>query len=372
MRIKRLLSLVLVVVMIVATVLSGCSVKEESVEKPEGIIKESNEINSISRVITDLTGKEIEIPYAKDINKVIIVAPPLVATYASVVKDTDKLVGVHPTSFKIANKDILNLVVPNWQNINTSFLSGFTSNTEEVLKMNPDIILVYGESQKKGLENVDIPVVDFYLDNPDNEEWSVRIDELMREIFQIEGNNTLEKEWEEAKKITAEALSKIKEADRKTAIMIRSYTQDSFSVRGANYYGDDWLVKTGLINAAGNMQGDDVQISMEQFYQWNPDIVYDFVGQDAEKYLQNNIESRDWSQIKAFMNKEIYDMPQGMFNWGAPNVDSPLTLIWMTMKNYPGIISEEFFNSYMKEYYMRQYGIELSDNIMNEILDPTK
>ncbi len=111
---------------------------------------------------------------------------------------------------------------------------------------------------------------------------------------------------------------------------------------------------------------------MEQLYEWNPDIVYVFQGIDASAYLDNAIDGQDWTEIDAYKNGAIYDMPYGMFNWGAPNVDSPLTLIWMTMKNYPGTIDESYFNTYMKEYYQRQYGITPADDMMLSILDPVK
>lgn len=358
--------LLLLCIIIVSVVLTSCTSTKTNINQDE------NTSQTKSRTIVDLTGKKVVIPKASEINRVIIVAPPLVATYASVVKDTEKLVGINPTSIKIANEEILNLAIPNWQSINTSFLSGFTSNTEEVLKMNPDIILVYGDSQKKGLENINIPIIDFYMDDSENENWSVKIDALMREIFEIEEENTLQKEWDEANKIVDEVLKDISDIDRKTGIMIRNNTQDSLTVRGGNYYGDDWLIKTGLINLAGDLKGDSAPISMEQLYEWDPDIIYDFVGLDADVYLQNAIDGQDWSHTKAFKNKAIYDMPQGMFNWGAPNVDSPLTLIWMTMKNYPNTISQDFFNSYMKDYYKRQYNIELTDSLLEKIINPIK
>ena len=37
-----------------------------------------------TRMITDLTGAEVEIPAAEDIDKVMIVAPPLLSTYLNV------------------------------------------------------------------------------------------------------------------------------------------------------------------------------------------------------------------------------------------------------------------------------------------------
>lgn len=325
-----------------------------------------------TRVITDLTGAKVEIPVSSNIKKVVIVAPPLVATYASVLKDTSKLVGMHQQAIQFANPEILKIVVPNSDQISTSFLSGYTSNAEEVMKLNPDIILVYGESQKKGLENVKIPVVDFFITDMDNESWSVKIDDLMREIFEKDKQSSLAKEWQDAKAAVSTTLDKSAKETKKTAIMIFSNTGDKITVRGAGSYGDDWLKKTGLTNAAGELKGDNLEVSMEQLLKWNPDIIYDFKGKDASAYLSNSIKGQDWSQIKAYKNGAIYDMPCGMFNWGAPNVDSPLTLIWMTMKNYPGTIEESYFNNYMKAYYQRQYGIALSDTLLGSILDPVK
>ena len=350
--------------------LTSCSNKEETpVEKNtvENTPKEEQ-----MRTIVDLAGNEVSLPSAKELNKVIIVAPPLMATFANVVEDTEKLVGVHPSCIRSANEELLNIVVPNWKDINTSFLKGFKSNAEEVLKMDPDIILVYGDFQKEGLENIKVPIIDFYIEDTENETWSVKIDTLMREIFEIEGTNTLQKEWDDANEIVNSALSNISEENKKRGIMIRNNSNESFSARGKNYYGDDWLIKTGLTNVAGELKGDSAEISMEQLYKWNPEVVYDFVGADADVYLENSIEGRDWSKIDAFKNKQIYDTPIGMFNWGAPNVDSPLTLIWMTMKNYPELIDEEFFNSYMKDFYKRQYDIDLTDDLMNSILNPNK
>lgn len=358
---KRKILLRIVTVLVACMILVSCANPQTQTEEA-----------SKTRTIVDMTGKEVLLPAADEIKKVIIIAPPLLATYSTIVNDTEKIVGVHPRCLSDANQELLKLVVPNYESIDTGFIEGFTSNSEEVAKLDPDVILVYGDSQKEGLGNVDVPIVDFFLKNPINEDWSIQIDKLMREVFEIEDTTTLEKEWDAANEIVDESLSSIKEADKKTALMVRNIDQESFTVRGGNYYGDDWLIKTGLINVAKEVEGDNGQISMEQLYEWDPDIVYDFLGADADLYLSNEIKGKDWTGVSAFENKQIYDMPVGMFNWGSPNVDSPLALIWMTMKNYPDLIEEDFFNNYMKEYYKRQYDIDLSDELIQSILNPEK
>lgn len=375
MKMRKKCSIVLVGMLIVS-MFAGCAPKtpqsEEQTAKMQTPVEQTSPEQKGRRTITDLSGKQVEIPAAEDIHKVIIVSPPLAATYLNVVKDPSKLIGLHPGCIRNMNPDLLPMVLPNWESINTKFLKGFTSNTEEVLQMAPDIILIYGDFQREGLENVEIPVVDFFMKDTQNEVWSVKIDALMREIFEAPKDDSLQSEWDAANKIVSEALDKVPEDQRKKAIMINTNNKELFSVRGGNYYGDDWLKKTGLQNLAAEMQGDSAPVTMEQIYAWNPDVVYDFGGSDADFYLSGGIDGQDWSLTKAFQEKAIYDMPKGMFNWGAPNADSPLTLIWMTMKNYPGTIEEDFFRQYMKDFYQRRYRIELGDEQMISILDPKK
>ena len=324
-----------------------------------------------TRQITDLTGAQVEIPEAEDIDKVMIVAPPLLSTYLSVVQDDTKLVGVHSMSISDMNEELLPMLLPDKDSIRTDFLSGFASNTEEVLKMDPDIILVYGDAQKEGLENIDIPVVDFFIMDQQNESWSVKIDNLMREIFEKdEEGETLQKEWDETNKIVDTAISEIPEDKKKTGLMIMMNTGDSITVRGAGSYGDDWLKKSGLTNVAADMEGDGVEVTMEQIYEWNPDVIYVFRGVPAAGYINNKIDGQDWSMLDACKNGTVYDMPHGVFNWGAPNADSPLTLEWMVMKNYPDTVDENEFLSRCKDYYQTHYGITVTDEIVSKILNP--
>ena len=110
----------------------------------------ANAQSSDTRMITDLTGTQVEIPEAKNIDKVMIVAPPLLSTYLNVVHDDTKLAGINPMSISDMNEELVPMLLPDKDSIRTDFLDGFASNTEEVLKMNPDIILIYGDAQKKG------------------------------------------------------------------------------------------------------------------------------------------------------------------------------------------------------------------------------
>ncbi len=327
---------------------------------------------SAFRTVTDLQGNRVRLPPAKDLQRVVIVSPPLVSTFASLGISQAELIGVHKVGLAHANPRLLDMLLPGWQKIPTGFLTGFRSNTEELLKLKPDVILVYGDFQKKGLQGTTIPVLDFFLDTHDNEVGSIAAENLMREIFEAgRGIPLLRREWDQAKKQTAALLAKT-QAPRKKGMMIASNTGDKIIVMGMGSCGDDWLKKSGLVNVANvaDIQGGGREVTMEQIYAWNPDIIYVFWGLPASDYIGGNIPGQNWRHLKAVRNAAVYDMPHGLTNWGVARADSPLTLLWLVSKNYPELLSETDFPDMMKAYYSRRYSIELSDELMEAILYP--
>ncbi|WP_419657109.1 ABC transporter substrate-binding protein [Desulfosarcina variabilis] len=321
------------------------------------------------RTVTDLQGNTVKLPPPKDLQRVVIVAPPLVSTFAALRIENTKIVGTHKVAFADANNQLLDLLLPGWKGIPTGFLTGFQSNAEELLKLEPDAILVYGKFQREGLQGLPVPVLDFYIDNQDNEVWSVAIETLMREIFTASGGTlSLQKEWDQAKK-KATALLSNRKGPKKKGLMIMSNTGDKVTVRGIGSYGDDWLNKSGLVNAA-DIKGDNREVSMEQLLAWNPDVIYVFRGIPASRYLNGSIPGQNWHPITAVRKGAVHDMPLGLMNWGAPHADSPLTLLWLIAKNYPDLISRAEFKKEMRAYYSRRYNITLSDHLMQSILHP--
>ena len=321
------------------------------------------------RTIVDLAGNKVILPPSKDLRRIVIIAPPLVSTFASLGIKA-RIVGAHKIAFDDANHELLDKVLPYWKKIPTDFIAGYTANTEALLNLHPDIIFVYGDFQKKGLQTIKIPVVDFFTMNHDNEFWSVAIEKLMKTIFQIKSSkNSVEKEWKKAHERIEPVLKNVMKKKPK-GLMIMNNAVGKITVRGSESYGDDWLIKSGLINVAGHLKGEGKEVGMEQIYRWNPDVIYIFRGRPASDYLGNHIENQNWSLLKAYKEKAIYDCPRGMINWGAPSVDSPLMLQWMVSKNYKKGLHEEKLPAIIKEYYQNLFNISLSHDLIQSILFP--
>ena len=89
--------------------------------------------------------------------------------------------------------------------------------------------------------------------------------------------------------------------------------------------------------------------------------------------LYNNtaVDGHDWSGIKAVQNKRVYKIPLGMYYWFPPSSDSPLMLQWMAKQMHPDLFEDLDIEQEVREYYTQFYGIELTDEQLDLILNPT-
>jgi iron complex transport system substrate-binding protein len=325
-----------------------------------------------SRTITDLGGNVVTLPPAEQIKRVVIISPPTTSVLLSVIPDPKMIVGVNARAFTTSNPEIMARIFPNWKSVETKFVSaGFVSNTEELLNLKPDIVFYYGQSQKSGIDKINLPTVDFFKPGDNNPETvTIAWDKLMRQIFQVKSSTSLQDEWEAANQKTRQLL-RARHGKSKSALLIFSNTGGKITVYGKNTYADTWFKKSGLKNVAATVSGS-FEVSMEQIYQWDPDLIYVFIGSPAALFQANKIHGQDWSLLTAYRNKTIFDIPQAAYSWGAPCSDSPLMPLWLIHQSYPELLGKEAFIKYFKDYYGRMYRLQLEDALVNMVLNPRK
>ena len=129
-----------------------------------------------------------------------------------------------------------------------------------------------------------------------------------------------------------------------------------------------------IINISVLMRSFQTNVSIEQILAWNPDIIYigNFCETQPEEILENKIEGQDWSQVKAVKNGRIYKLPLGLYRWDPPSTDSALMLKWLAQKHYPELFSDYDIEEEIKNFYLRFYHYELSDEEVQKILHPGK
>ena len=82
------------------------------------------------------------------------------------------------------------------------------------MALKPDIILYYGEAQKKNLENIGVPIINFFSPKlTDPKDVTIAWENLLCEIFETEKDNLLSDEWKNSEKLSKRLLPK---SDAKT------------------------------------------------------------------------------------------------------------------------------------------------------------
>lgn len=324
------------------------------------------------RTITDLGGHQVTVPAAADIEKIVILSPPVMSFVIGAVPDTEMIVGINARSFLTSNPQIVEKAFPNWKSVESSFVDvNFAVNTESLLALEPDIIFYYGDFQKKGIEGLAIPAVDFLMKGVNSPEtMSVAWDGQIRELLGTDTSVGIQQEWDATNAKLAKLLEQVGD-EKKTGLCIKLNQAGSLMVMGSDSF-DGWaqsfFALSGIENAAASIEGTG-EVSMEQIYQWDPDFIMCFQDAPASYILENSIEGQDWSLLTAWKNKQVFDVPRTTYAWVTPCADSPLFPLWLVSKAYPELVSDDEVRTEIREYYQRNYSVELTEGELNSILD---
>lgn len=380
---KKSLLLLAVGFVMLATAACQSSSNSTTSSKSESAMTSTNESESSSkeeakgtRIIKDQLGFDVELPPAKDIKRIAIhKLLPLPSVYA-VYKggNVDGLISMPPDSLNAAKNSILAKYAPDILNVSIDYYKGGELNMEELLKLKPDVVFYAGgEEERQQFVNAGIPAVGFSTVTPNGPNTIETLNawiSLMEQVFEEGSKVTGITEYaKEAQDEINKRLADIPEEQRKKVLMIGHYSSTNFTLGG---FSDYWISVTGGINVGKGTQGN---VNMEQVYSWAPDIMFistlsDFFPEDF--YNNTTVEGADWSGVPAVINKQVYKFPLGMHRWWPPSTDAPLSLWWIAKTTYPEKFEDINMDEKIKEYYKKFYGMDLTDEDVNSILNPVK
>lgn len=346
---------------------------KETSDKPE---PSSEEEKAGVRTVVDHTGKEIVLP--EHIDRIVISSLlPLPSVYCLFEGSAEKLVGMHPSSMAAAENSILPKIMPDILDVNTDFLQGGEINVEELLNLQPDVVF-YSANNTEEYEKISaagIPAVGFSTSNwgfdciQTFENWVKLLGEVLNEEDKAAGIAEYGHQvYEEVQAVLAEGG----EYEKPKVLILFNYANGIIKTSGSNFFGQYWIDSTGGVNVAEDLKGT-VEINMEQVYEWDPDIIYitNFSPYQPEDLYENAIEGHDWSTVKAVQNQKVYKFPLGMYRWFPPASDTPLVLKWLAQKNQPELFSEVDMEKEVRQYYSRFYGVDLTDDDVEQIFHPS-
>ncbi len=204
-------------------------------------------------------------------------------------------------------------------------------NVEEVISLDPDLILVPGFNKElvDNLEAKGINVFGVVAEDLD------LLEETMTQLGKAFGQE------EKAQQFVEYYDDTIREIQEKTANlneeerpMVYLSGSSFLSTCSQGIYQDDLINLAGGRNAAGDIKGGKIDISPEQLIEWNPDIIL-----AAQYTTEVNIEEifadNRWLGIEAVINDQVFWFPSNLTPWDYPSPESILGIKWLAQKLHP-------------------------------------
>lgn len=382
---KRLVSGLLAAMMCVG-LLAGCGSNTNEADNSttgEGTVVESTEITEVNgeeatRTVVDHLGNEVEVP--AEIETIVTTSIlPLPSVYCMFAGSAEKLIGMSPSSMAAAENSLLAEIMPEILDVSTDFMTGGEVNVEELVAMNPDVVFCnasqteeYEKLKAAGLTVIAVSTSNWGSDSVETfEGWVTLLGEVLDEEDKAAG---IAEYGREVYDMIQERVATVDESERPRVMFLYKYNDGVIQTSGNSHFGQYWAEATGAINVAEEQDASGLEINMEQVYEWDPDMIYitNFVPYLPEDLYNNEIEGHDWSVVTAVREGQVYKCPLGVYRWYPPSSDTPLMLLWMAKTNYPELFSDIDLEAEMKEYYQKFYGIELTDEDIVKIFNPTR
>ena len=329
-----------------------------------------------ARLVTDDLGRRVDLP--DEIHRVVTTnILPFASVTTVFLGGADKLVGIHPVSMSAAKTGLLSEIYPEILKADTSFIKGASLNVEALMALKPDVVFVNAgdKHQIEQIENAGLAAVAVSTSKWDYnvlttyDHW---LDLLGRVFPQHAKTDEAAAYSREIAERIAQRTRQLTEAEKKKVLFVFQYDAKRLVTSGRHFFGQYWCDAVNAVNAAQSVQADNqnAQISMEQVYKWNPDVVLvtnftPVVPADlyAGKY-------NDWQPVKAVQQKQVYKLPLGIYRSYTPSADTPMTLLWMAKTIYPERFADVDLKKEVKTYYQKLYGVSLTDEQVAGMFEP--
>ncbi len=369
---RHLLALLLCFVMTVSLFAGYSETKAASEEITQSEEQTETQETGETREITDMAGRKVTVSAAEDIESVFSTGP--VAAIFMYMVAPDKLLG-----WNYELNDVEKSIILEKYHDLPNFGMGDAINYEAVIAANPTIALNCGKINDAMVSDCDalskslgIPVI--AVDNELNN--SAEAFRFMGELLGVEDHAEELAEYSEKIFTDIASLADIPE-DEKVSVYFGN-GEDSLETAPRGSQHAQILDAVNVTNVADLELGDGsrVQISAEQLFAWNPDVIVvngepkaDKSGNSAAEDILSN---PDYASLKAVQDNKVYGTPNAPFSW----VDRPagpnrlIGMRWLSAVVYPEYIKCDV-NEEIREFFNLFYHVDLSDEQLENVLKGT-
>lgn len=313
---------------------------------------------AFARDITDMTGRSVTVP--DDIESVVTIGSvPVINSFVFAVGAGDRLAMGLPARFDHDRWGWQFVFAPQLGDGPELQDSNYAPDIEQILTVDPDVVLTFEQTTADLLADVGIPVIVLRIQTPDDVKEGVRL------VGDLLGNAQIGQEYgayfDETLARIAARIEPLPEDARPTALYLNPVT-----VTQPHKVAEWWLAAAGA-RSVTDYDGRDEEVlslSTETVIGANPDYIVTFQPDHVAVLETDPV----LSGLDAVANQRVLVTPMGAHTWGNRTVEQILTVLWAASAFHPDLFPHDELIAEVKEFYARFFATDLSDAQVEAIL----
>ena len=382
---KKALALVLALLMVLALTACGDNgAAQETLDEISAVLDDINEnldeteetaaAESAERTVTvtDMSGDEVTI--TGEVESIVNLWPA--GTSSFFVMGAGDLVSALAVN--------ANGVINSWAQyfypdaVNIPAMGGTTPSIEELLAMDPDLVIVHPMTVSDGyaqqIRDAGIPAININFSNYDDMITSyTMIGEILGGEYQQRLNEWCDMVAE--KQAEVEALTAdIADEDRPVVYYIAGQSDDLLTTMGSNSICAEWTRLAGGVYATTLMDDPTTtSVTAEEIFAIDPDVI--IIGGTYQHIIYDELQNTEgWQDLSAVKNGRVYTNPYGAFAWDRFGLESYFQMDYALMCIQPEIaeqngITRDSMIAEVIDFYSMMNGTELTEELAGYMLD---
>lgn len=357
---------------LLALLLVSCAKKEELLKEDVSIelteIKESEEVNTTedinqTRVFIDSAGRELIIP--KKIDRVAVTGALAQLYVGALAKD--KLVAIS-REWEEGAKDYVSEDLVNLPVLGNLYGSKGELNKEELLKVNPQIVIDIGQTKKNIVKDMDDLTEQTGIVFVHLEESLANSPYTFNKLGELLGLSEEAVDYEKyLDKVMLSLEGTLEKAGEKKDILYILGKEGKNVIAKGSYHSEilEYVANNVAVLEEVSSKGKGNEVDMEYILSLNPEYIFF----DNDEMYEKAKTDEAYQTMNAIKNDKFYKTPKLPYNFLGfpPSIQRVLGIMWLSDILYKDYIDFDL-KTEIKNYYKMFYHIELSDEKYDELM----
>jgi iron complex transport system substrate-binding protein len=300
-----------------------------------------------SRIVTDQVGRKVVLQ--EEVNRIVVTFPfQIPVIYALGAREN--LVGVDT---RTPRYESYNRLDPTLQKLPTVGILGGSFNSEELLRLRPDVVLC-GPQDVPHMEKLNLSAV---ATSP----WKGKPEESIMIVGKaIKKEKRAEELIGDFKRIVDMAKSKTADIPKSSKKKVYAVVGNPLTTYGGDQYFSQMVAAAGGVNTAEALKGSQAKVSKEQLLEWNPDIMVVIAWGSEMSGVKDILADPALKETNAARNRWIFSDPGYYSRWVHPDITSCLGVLWMATimypERFPDVDMNKIADEFDRKYFDKPFG----------------